>query len=193
MSQTLITPPTAYPVTRDECKLNSRVTLSAEDSLIDMWIAAAVQDAEHLMQRAIMPQQWQLTLDAFPSDGGNVITLQRPTVTAVNSVKYFDATTGTLTTLDSADYWVATDPWRTRLAPAYGKAWPSARVQMSAVQVLFTCGWATAADVPQLIKAWLWMRVGSYFENRAQWTMGKAIDTNPAIDGLLDRWRVPVV
>lgn len=193
MSLTLITAPVANPVTRDECKLNSRVTLAAEDSLIDVWIAAAVQDAEHLMQRAIMVQQWQLTLDAFPCAAGNVIILQRPTVSAVNSVKFVDAAAGTLTTLDAADYWVATDTLRTRLAPAYGKSWPSARGQLGAVQVLFTCGWATAAEVPQLIKAWLWMRVGSYFENRAQWTMGKAIDTNPAIDGLLDRWRVPVV
>lgn len=198
MPLSLITAPTLIPVSLVEAKLHLRVGVdaSSEDTLITALINAATEDAEHLMQRAILPQQWQLTLDGFydqsaPADVCNSIALQRPTVTAVTSVKYRDSTTGTLTTLADTEYQVdLASPLVGRLAPAYGKSWPAVRAQLGAVQVLFTCGWADAASVPAAIKAWVLLRVGALYQNREAWTLGKAIERNPFLDHLLDRHRI---
>jgi len=191
MALKLLTPPALPCVSLAEAKAHCRVdTLGTEeDALLTSLVAAATQDAEHLMQRAIMPQQWLLTLDAFPPD---CIELRRPPVTAVDAVRYAAADTGALTTLTAgADYQVdLADEYTARVAPAYGKGWPAARVHLGAVQVQFTCGWASAAAVPAVVRQWILLRVGAFYENREAWTLGKPIERNQFIDGLLDRYRV---
>jgi len=191
MALKLLTPPTASVLTLAEAKVHLREDLAdaGNDALITAIITAATQDAEHLMGRAILPQTWQLTLDAFPS----VIDLPRPTVTAVASVKYVDAATGTLTTLSPSLYQAClASEIAASVVPAYGCSWPVVRVQPESVQVTYTSGWATPADVPELVKAWIKLRIGALYETRQSWTMGQreAIQPNPFIDFMLDRYRV---
>lgn len=191
MSLKLITPPTASVLTLAEAKVHLREDLvdAGNDALITAIISAATQDAEHLMGRAILPQTWQLTLDAFPA----VIDLPRPTVTTVASVAYVHATTGTLTTLDPGQYQTCLgSDIAAAIVPAYGCDWPDVRSQPESVQVTYTSGWATPADVPELVKAWIKLRMGALYETRQSWTMGQreAIQANPFIDFLLDRHRV---
>lgn len=57
---------------------------------------AATEAAEQMTGRAIMPQTWELTLDAFP----DALELTRVPVASVTSLKYFDAT-GTEQTLSN--------------------------------------------------------------------------------------------
>lgn len=187
MALKLLMAPTVPCVTLADAKLHCRVDVPDDDALITQLVDAATQDAEHLMQRAIMPQQWQLTLDAFPS----CIELQRPIVTAINSVKYVASATGTLTTLAGTEYLADLDSELVgRVTPAYGKSWPDTRVQLGAVQIVFTCGWPDANSVPAVIKRWICLRVGALYENREAWTLGKAIERNEFVDQLLDRYRI---
>lgn len=194
-----------------EAKLHLRVDSSAEDSLINSLVQAATLEAEHLMGRAVMPQKWQLTLDGFfdpsvytepppltidlvrgPSyfNGSAALNLARPTVTAVDSVKYVDST-GTLVTLANTEYQLANaSDYTARLLPAYGKSWPAVRAQPDAVQVVFSCGYPDAANVPEPIKAWIKLRVGALYENKQAWTLGKALQRNEFLDCLLDRYRI---
>lgn len=188
MSITRITPPSGFAVSLEEAKLHLRVLGGSEDALISALIVAATEDAEGLMQRAVLPQVWRLSLDAFPCW---CIRIPLGNVTAVQSVRYAAAETGTLTTMPSADYQLdSAAEGAARLAPAYGKAWPAARCQLAAVQVDFTAGWASAAAVPELVKAWIKLRIGALYENRQQWTEGRAIQSNDFIDRLLDRYRI---
>lgn len=187
MALQLQTAATGSPVTVDEAKLHLRVSVAEDDTLITALIGAATLDAEHLMGRAVMPQKWQLTLDAFT----NSIVLQRPPVTGVDSVKYVDAATGTLTTIAPAMYQFAgASDYAARVVPAYGQSWPAARTQPEAVQIIFSTGYADAAKVPELIKAWIKLRVGALYENREAWTVGQKIERNEHVDFLLDRYRV---
>lgn len=211
MTLKLQAPATVPAVTLAEAKLHLRIDTSAEDALLTSLVVAATQDAEHLMGRAVMPQKWQLTLDTFfdpsvfsepapltidivrgPSyvTGSTALQLARPTVTAVDTVKYIDPT-GVLQTLASTEYQLAAaSDYTARLLPAYGKSWPAIRPQPEAVQVVFSCGYADAASVPELVKAWIKLRVGALYENKQMWTMGKAIEPNEFLDRLLDRYRV---
>jgi hypothetical protein len=208
---TLLTPPTVLPVSVAEAQINSRVTESFEDGLFTDLIHGATEDAEHAMGRAILPQQWKLTLDGFATDTresalvylsaqqwrpaldsvNGLIYLRRPIVTAVNSVKYLDAITGAQVTLAGTEY--ITDlggELLSRIGPAYNKTWPATLPVMNAVEIVFTCGWADASAVPGNIKNWIKQRVSALYENREAWTLGKRIEANPEADRLLDRWRV---
>lgn len=185
MGYVLTTARVTDPVTLAEAKLHLRVDTSADDALITALITAATDEAEQLMQRATLPQSWTLTLDGF--DGP--IVLQRPPVTAITSLKYLQAVDGVLTILAGSEYLLAAaNEYTARVVPAFGKAWPGARAQLEAVRVEFVTGYADAGKVPESIKAWIRLRVGALYQNREAWTLGKAIEANPFVDRLLDRY-----
>ena len=183
-------------LTTAEAKLHLRVDHSEEDALIDMMVKASTLDAEHLMQRAVMPQKWKLSIDEFPSCAayrrdalGNAIDLCMPPVTAVDSLIYLDST-GANVTLATTEYQVVIGSDNIgRIVPAFGKSWPAARYQPEAVQVIFSTGYANAAAVPEAIKTWIALRLGALYENRSAWTQGGAISQNEFVDRLLDRYR----
>jgi uncharacterized phiE125 gp8 family phage protein len=186
MKQTV--PPSTYPVTLAEAKLHLRVDVVDDDTLITALITAATDQAHHMVNRAIMTQTWTLTLDSFP----DAIELTRMPVQSVTSVKYVD-TNGVQQTLSSSLYSVdlADDFGYGYIVPAYNTTWPDTRDQVNAVEVVYVAGYASAAAVPQLIKTWILLRIASLYENRAAWTMGRdVINENPAVDRLLDRYRV---
>jgi uncharacterized phiE125 gp8 family phage protein len=188
MPLTLINPRALQPVTLAEAKLHLRVDTSADDALITALIIAATDDAEHLMDRAVLPQSWQLTLDKFESAE---ITLQKPPITAITSVKYLQASDGVLTTLNPATYVLApANDYTARLVPAYATSWPATRGMPEAVRVLFVTGYADAASVPEPIKAWIKLRIGALYANREAWTVGvrEALNRNEFVDRLLDRY-----
>jgi len=53
MTVRAITNPAEEPVTATECKLDARVSGTAEDSLFTSWIAAARQQVEAAARRAL--------------------------------------------------------------------------------------------------------------------------------------------
>jgi uncharacterized phiE125 gp8 family phage protein len=167
MSLKLITAPTTLPVTVAEAKLHCRVDTSADDTLIEAYIKAAVDKCEHYTGRALMAQTWRLTLDEFPE----AFELTRIPVASITSVKYFNSA-GTETTMSSGDYALdnASDFNSAYVVPAYGGAWPTARVQTNAVQVNFVAGYADAASVPGALKAWILLAVAGMYEYREAYT-----------------------
>lgn len=199
MSLMLQTAATASPVTLAEAKTHLRVDVTDDDDLISALIKAATLEAEHLMQRAVMPQTWVLTLDSFSPNlppywlavrPSQAIALNRPPVTAVVSVQYVD-TNGTVQTLDPSKYQFVNGEYGGAIVPAFGQQWPQTREQTAAVQITFSAGYADAASVPELIKAWIKLRIGTLYENREMF----AVDTRLTFvdlpfDGLLDRYRV---
>jgi uncharacterized phiE125 gp8 family phage protein len=173
------------PVSLAEAKLHLRVDAADEDTLITSLINAATQEAEHVMQRAIMPQKWRYIAAAFE----DAVPLRRPLVTAVESVQYVD-TAGATQTLAAPAWRLVEAGLHHELRPAVGGSWPAVRYQEDAVRVTFVAGWADAAAVPELIKAWIKLRLGALYEHRGAWSSGQPIHANEHINFLLDRWRV---
>ena len=199
MPLTITTARALQPVTLAEAKLHLRVDISDDDALITALIIAATDDAEHLMNRAILPQTWQLTMDSWGDDATpgttSAIYLPRPTVTSITSVKYLQAGDGVLTTMSGSDYVLAAaDPYIARVVPAYGKYWPAARAMPEAVRIQFVAGYVDAASVPEAIKAWIKLRIGSLYEHRAAWTEGtkSMLNRNEFTDRLLDRYTAQI-
>jgi uncharacterized phiE125 gp8 family phage protein len=180
-----ITAPASEPVTLAEAKLHLRVSIATDDALITSLITAARVEAEQQTERSFMPQTWELTLDCFPC----VITLNRPPVTSITSLKYLD-TAGVQQTLSPSLYALDSDSEPARVVPAYGQSWPSTQAFINAVRVRYVAGYADAAAVPEAIKDWMKIRVNTLYEFREQILAGLPVAQVPFVGGLLDPYRI---
>ena len=203
----LVTPPAGEPVTLLEAKQHLRVDVDDDDALIGSLIAAARQAAETITGRQLMTARWKLVLDAFPgatfahagtgatfSLPAHAVLLAKCPVQSVLSIEYLDMN-GTLQTMHAEDYVLDAACEPARLSPAFGKSWPPTLPQIGAITVTFDAGYGLASAVPEGIKSWIKLRVGSLYGHREEvsvLTRGR-IDPLPFVDGLLDGYRVSLV
>lgn len=164
-------------VVRTQCRLDEDET--DLDSLLTLFVSAAVATAEHEMNRPILPQSWCRTFD----DVGVALLSLRSDVVAVSSVVARDAA-GVETPLP-------VHAWRL----ARGKdlilfdGWPAGAVE---IDVSFSCGAWTVDTVPDAIKHWVLIRVATALRNAEEVIQGaSAVAMLPRshVDGLLDTWR----
>jgi uncharacterized phiE125 gp8 family phage protein len=204
MSIQLVTPPAEEPVTLIEAKLHLRVDFDDDDTLIASLITAARQAAETLTGRQLITARWKQVLDCFPGPSlmgvpagqaftlpGHAILLAKAPVQSVISINYLDM--GSVSqTMPVSNYTVDSACEPARITPVFGQIWPICLPQIGAVSVTFDAGYGTAAQVPEGIKSWIKLRVGSLYAHReevAALSRGR-IDSLPFIDGLLDPYKV---
>ena len=207
MSIQLVTPPAEEPVTLIEAKLHLRVDFDDDDTLIASLITAARQAAETLTGRQFITARWKQVLDCFPGPSlmgvpagqaftlpGHAILLAKAPVQSVVSINYLDM--GSVNqTMSALTYTVDAASEPARITPVFGQIWPICLPQIGAVSVTFDAGYGTAAQVPEGIKSWIKLRVGSLYAHReevAALSRGR-IDSLPFIDGLLDPYKVAFV
>lgn len=145
----VITAPTIEPISLADVKtqLGIQSADTGSDAIIARRITEARQWAEDYMQRALVVQTQELRLDSFPHSGdlfSNAIKLPFPYLQTVASVKYIDLN-GTEQTVIASDYVVDTYAPNGFVRPAYGLAWPYARIESNAVRVQYTCGYGLNA------------------------------------------------
>lgn len=189
MTLKLITAPTSEPLSLADAKLHLKVDGTEDDALIQQIIAAARQQCEHILGRALIEQTWERVLDAFPA---GEILLGKPGALEVVSVKYLDET-GTQQTLASSAYALDADTGPGWVFPVPGTTWPSTYPGANAVRVRFTAGYgADATSVPANVVAWLKLQVGALYRNREAFAgSGAAIELPGRFaDALLDSERV---
>lgn len=170
-------------MTLDEIKLHLRQDASVgalEDGYLTRLIRSARQRAEHLTQRALLPQTWGVKLDAFPE----AIELERTPVASVTSVKYLDVN-NVEQTLSPLDYVVDNFGMAAYIVPAYGKTWPDTYPEINAVRVEYVAGYANAAAVPECAKDYIFLIVEDAYRNRGA-TVDANIKPHPYLDRLLD-------
>lgn len=188
MSLQLITPPAEEPVSLESAKAHCRVDVNDDDALLTGLIVAARQLAEHLTGRALITQQWKLSLDCFPIAA---IHAPHPPLQTVESIEYIDQTGATQTLADAA-YRVHTSALEGLIVPAYGTRWPAARNDIGSVSIVLNVGYGAAADVPQAIKQWMLLCIGTWYGSREQILTGTVVSELPrgVWDALLDPYRV---
>jgi hypothetical protein len=203
----LVTSPAEEPVSLLEAKLHLRVDFTDDDALITALISAARQAAETLTGRQMVTARWKLVLDSFPgfslmgvpgglpfSLPGHAVLMPKCPVQSVVSIQYLDMASS-LQTMPATDYTVDLACEPARITPVFGKTWPISLPQIGAVWVTFDAGYGAATAVPEGIKCWVKLRVGSlyaYREEVALLARGK-IEPLPFIDGLLDPYKVVLV
>lgn len=176
MGLTLLTAPTEEPVSLADAKAHLRVDHADEDVLITSLILAARQAAEARTGRCLVTQQWCCTADAWPDNGR--VELPNPPLASVEAVSYLDSD-GTRQTLDASAYQVIVDTLLGVVQPAYGTSWPSARCVPGSIRVDYTAGYGLAAAVPQPIKAWMLLAIGTWYGQREAIITGTTVSELP--------------
>jgi uncharacterized phiE125 gp8 family phage protein len=151
------------PVSLEEARVHLRVETEAEDVLIVGLIGAAREWAEVVTRRALVTTTYRLDLSEWPCDE---ITLPRPPLKTLTSVKYYD-TANVLQTWAASNYQVSAPvgPWapRAEIELAYGVIWPTTYPREDAIQITFDAGYV---DFPKALKAALLILLTHLFEHR---------------------------
>ncbi len=184
----------AEPVTLTEVKEHLRITSTAEDDLLTLYITAARQAAETITGRALINTQWELAIDSFAS---SAIELPRPPLSPKSTevVITYTQTTGNTTQVNSTVYGVEyrAEPGFVRLE--YESEWPTdVQDSIGAVRITYRSGYTTVEtnDTPEAIKQWIKMRTGQMYEYREPLLVGGVMQNlkRDFVDGLLDPYRV---
>lgn len=211
-----IVDPTSEPVTVAEAKLHCAVpaAMTDFDNQFSEWITAARETLEDDIERALMPQTWELAMERFPSPtpyySGNLspmqynvraIELLRPPVTSISSLTYYDQTATQISLTAGTDYLVnyagepclITPPTSNLLSGSQLSliAWPPVLPRVRCVVVTFVAGYADAAHVPARAKQAIKLLVGHWWRNREAAGEKPNKDHDRAYGALVEslRWR----
>ena len=191
-----ITGTTGQCVSVEDVKDFLRIQTTAEDAMLEAFITAAETWGENYTKRSFMRQQWELRVDDFPSVSTGMIKLPRGPLSTVSTevvVTYVeDTTVGNTTTISSSALSVDYYSIPGYVYPSYDNDWPDdVRDERNAVRITYYTGKENAVHVPEEIKHWIKLRVGSMYENRESVMVGNfgnqfAELPRSYVDGLLD-------
>jgi uncharacterized phiE125 gp8 family phage protein len=171
---TLVTPPAAEVVSLDEVKamLKFEASPNPEDALLDIFRLGAIAMAENFLNRKLLTQTWDLTLDGFPcSSDCQEIWLPYGATQSVTEIKYLD-TDGVEQVWDAALYRLDTVYSQGRITPAFGEVFPQTQAVKGSVTIRFVCGYGDApSDVPQEIRLAILFSTRVWYDNRASGDM----------------------
>jgi uncharacterized phiE125 gp8 family phage protein len=189
MSLQRLSGPAAEPVSLDEVKLYLRVDTDAEDATIGLLIGAARELFERETGRALLEQEWEWTLGAWPGpgfDARRALDLPLGPVSAIVEITVKDGAGGE-TDIPLADY--IADLARGRLTEAKAGLWPRPGAAAAGIRIGFTAGFgASGEDVPADIRGVLLALIGQAYENRAV-NEGASAAIAPQIAQLLAPYR----
>jgi hypothetical protein len=181
-----VTPPVFEPLSLEEARAQCRLDGSTDyDHDLTWLIQVAREKVENDSERVLIAQTRRVWFDQFPNAGHRATRTLAPfpsqpwlyggamqaleivlkPVTGVTSITYLDQG-GTWQTWDPSNYLVDCISAPCRITPAYGLIWPICRVQIHAVQVVFTAGANRASLVPAMARHAMRLLIGHWFENR---------------------------
>lgn len=166
-------------------RLQLRVDHDAEDDLLRAYIQAARQSCEEETWRALLPQTWELALEAWPV--GREIILPKPPLQSVTWVHY-TLQDGTVETLSSTLYRVDTRSEPGRIVLVAAANWPSDTLDVGLpIVVRFVAGYASAAAIPAPLVQGMRLLVGTWYANRESVNVGNIVNELP--DSTARLWR----
>jgi uncharacterized phiE125 gp8 family phage protein len=185
-SQTLITAATVMPVGVAEFKAQARITESAEDSLIQAYLAAATSAVESKTGRALCSQTWDFKYDRF----GDELLLGLQPVSSITSITYYDSSV-TQQTVSASVYELGQWNGVYRVRPKYMQTWPVAIDQPESIAVRAVCGYGTAPQmVPQELRLAIMLLAAEYYRKREATSEVEMKDLPYAVKFLLSSYYV---
>jgi len=183
-SLSLVTAPTAEPLSTDELREHSRIDGEGGSQLgkLGRSIGAARERCEGFTRRQLLTATWKLLMDSWWEEGitrDGALFIPRPPLSSVTHVKYRDED-GTLQTWATSQYVVdaPTGPraGRGRIVPAYDVDWPTLRCQPNAVEVQFVAGYGAAgSSVPAALLEGILLVAGELYERREDAIVGAVV------------------
>jgi len=192
----LITAPTVEPITLTEAKAHLRVDHNQDDTLILGMVEASRIYCEQWTARAFITQTWELVIDKFPVAE---IQIPLPPLQSVTSIKYDDGN-GVEQTLGIDQYEVDNVNQPGWVVPVT-TGWPRGIwLGINSVRIRYVAGYLPgtdspvdlAANVPQSLKAAMYLCLGQWYDQREDIVVGTVINKVPTgnVDYLLRQYRV---
>ena len=192
----LVTDATTEPITTAQAKKHLNVSISDDDTYIDILIKVARQSIERATDRAFLNQTWRLYLENWPSGKDERIYLPYSPVSSIESIKYTD-TAGDQQTWTNTEYQADTNHEPGRIAPAYGYVYPSIRSadDLSHIIIEYVSGYGANIGAATLLPAQmtqaLYLLISHLYENREPVAVGTIISDFPlSIQFLIDQMSV---
>ena len=165
MSYKVITPPdytneANLPVSYDAMKRQCRIDSDTERDQLIGFIIEATDFLEHALNRQFVTATYALILNGFHSWPFPVAPLLE-----VTAVRYFDQS-GQLQTVDPASYIVNSYAEPAVVSSAPYHCWPATACRMDAVQIEFTAGYGSPADIPPRFRNAIRLLAAHFYENR---------------------------
>jgi uncharacterized phiE125 gp8 family phage protein len=185
----LVQGPTELPISVDEVKLRLRVDDDESDAVIEDYIEAATDAAQKFTGRALRPQTWELSLDAFPDMGSPEIVVPHPPLREVLSIKYDDGD-GLEQTVSANDYQVDTVSEPGWILPNADFTWPTPLEAINSIRVLYVAGYggdSPGGAIPKAILQAITLMVRYWYDG------GQQVDVYgmpPGAEPLLRKYRV---
>lgn len=200
-----IEPPQGLPVSVEEARRQVRVDGDHEDALLERLIRAAtarLDGDKGRLGRCLMPQVWELRLDAFPA--GGAIELPLAPVIEIVQVTYQDLD-GVFVPLP-AERWIldnAVEPaWLFPAGPEGEAAagWPATFDRPTAVRIRYRAGYrgdvlvppvSDAEAVPEPLRHAILLMVGSWYATREDHVVGTSVARLPdGVEALTEGYRI---
>jgi uncharacterized phiE125 gp8 family phage protein len=177
------TQPVTEPVTVAEVKAALNIDFSDDDALIEDFITAAREYYEANTNLALLTQTVTQVVEGFPRPRVNnplgLIRLFKYPIQSLSSVTYYDEDDNVQTlTVGGGTPEVELDsyamPSTIFLNTKNLSAWPATRTDRpNAVTLVYTCGYTSAALVPQAVKNAIKLLVGEMYEKRENFVREK--------------------
>jgi len=149
------------PVTLDEAKDYLKITVDADDDLIQALIDACTEWGEKYTARDFRVNQWKLSIDIFET----VIKLFRSPINTIDSVEYFnDEETPVETTVSADVYYQKKLTQHTEIHLQIDQEWPEDVLEQEQ-QIAITFSTQPVASIESIKKAIL-RHVMYMYENR---------------------------
>lgn len=185
----LTTAPATFPT--DILKLKANLHILAgntdqEEYLTDL-LSVAIDDAQTMTGRQFARATYTAYLDDYPP--GDEIEITLGPVAAIISVKYYAPGSISLTIVDASKYQLDNIELTARLR--FKESFTIDTDRMNAIEIEFTNGWATAAEIPQTIKdAIILLATERYLNPENQnLSFGFGLKTRVS-EKLLSKWKV---
>jgi len=149
------------PITLEEAKLQLRLDVDADDAAVTGYIIAAREWVESWTYLVLVRREISESIPAFSRR-----TALRAWPIAADqplTLSYRDGS-GAEQTIENAVFRAAVEP--ALVFPAAGTLWPSASLVDGAITATFTAGFATPAEVPQLVKQAMLILITAYEADR---------------------------
>ena len=182
----VITGPAKHPIELDELKDHLRIetTVADEDANLYGLIRAANGYVEEFLNRSLLEQELELSLDAFPS-GSDPIRPSFGPLVSVTSIKYDDVDEVEQTWANTK-YKVDTASVPGRIVAAFNESYPTALTQVNSVRVRYKAGYGTDVDdVPENIRRAVMMLAAHLYENREATIQANLMEVPMGVKGLL--------
>lgn len=155
----------AEPLSLSEVKSYLKVDSSVDDTLIELLITSAREEAESYTNQRLMPQTITEIFNRFPTDG--CICLSLSPIVAITSISYTDEDGGGQT-LAAEKYVAHTQSLPPIVTLAKDQTYPTTISEAQAVTVVYQVGYASAAAVPASIKNAMLKIIAANYDRREE-------------------------